>query len=488
MTGSAGERLDALLRASDAAPESAQQIANAPPDAATAHASDLEGQKEQLLLRTVELQAMASAAEEASRAKSAFLATMSHELRTPINAVLGYAQLLDIGIAGSVNEGQREYLARIASCGEHLLGLVNEVLDLAQIEAGGLRVLHVDALTGPAILQAVDLVRPQAALKSVRLVDDYAQEDGEPFVGDEDRVRQIVLNLLSNAVKFTSEGGTVTINCSREQGTPPEAGSLSGSGPWTAVRVIDTGVGIVDSEQGRVFEAFHQVDGEMTRQQGGTGLGLAISRRLARMMGGDLTLTSVPDEGSTFTLWLPAAREGRSMSESADARTARSGPDYGSADAPGLSAVGDVLRQSIEVVLVAYTDRLRAAVPLGPEMRRTELEDHAVSFLADLAQSLIILSEAGAEAAELLRDGSAIQRTIAEHHGARRCHQGWDLEALRVDHDVFRTEIERVIRMRLPVDNPGVEAAVIVLQSLINRSEAVSIRAWHRTEALPRSG
>ena len=192
MTGSAGERLDALLRASDAAPESAQQIANAPPDAATAHASDLEGQKEQLLLRTVELQAMASAAEEASRAKSAFLATMSHELRTPINAVLGYAQLLDIGIAGSVNEGQREYLARIASCGEHLLGLVNEVLDLAQIEAGGLRVLHVDALTGPAILQAVDLVRPQAALKSVRLVDDYAQEDGEPFVGDEERSASLI--------------------------------------------------------------------------------------------------------------------------------------------------------------------------------------------------------------------------------------------------------------------------------------------------------
>jgi signal transduction histidine kinase len=429
-----------------------------------------------------EAQRSAAAADFANHAKSQFLATMSHELRTPINAVLGYAQLLEIGVGGPVNEAQRGYLQRMAASGQHLLMLVNEVLDLAQIEAGGLRVAHEEALTGPAIQQAIDLVRPQAAAKGISVNDVRENPEGETFVGDEDRLRQIILNLLSNAVKFTSANGVVTVGCTREDETPAAAGRLSGTGPWTALRVIDTGIGIAPEEQGRIFEAFHQVGGDPAYAAGGTGLGLAISRRLARLMGGDLTVESTLGEGSTFTLWLPAARRDRAVPETAAARTARAEPDLGSADAPGLAAVGDVLRVNIEDVLAAYTDRLRAEVEHGQQMRRAELEDHAVSFLADLAQSLVILGEAGTEAADLLRDGSAIQRTVAEHHGARRHAQGWDLEALHRDHEVLREEVERIVRARLPQGNAGVDAAVEVFLGLINQAEAIGVRAWERAE------
>jgi signal transduction histidine kinase len=427
-------------------------------------------------------------ASEANQAKSAFLAVMSHELRTPLNAIMGYAQLLELGLAGPLTRQQQGFLERLAGSSRHLLGLVNDVLDLSKIEAGETRVARVHATTGPAVRAALDLVRPQASARGLRLAvggaaDAPTDDAGVPYVGDEDRVRQVVLNLLSNAVKFTAAGGSVAVAWGTAAETPPAAGHLQGGGPWAFVRVADTGVGIAPEEHGRIFEPFHQVENGHTRTAGGTGLGLTISRRLARLMGGDLTVESAPGVGSAFTLWLPAASvSDAGQPETAAERVARAERELAQLRAPGLGRIGEMLRAAIDDILAGYTDRLRAdpAVPRGRELRRTQLEDHAVSFCADMAQSLVLVGDAGPEAAELLKDGSAIQRAIAEAHGARRHAQGFDEAAVRRDHEILREEVERAVRKRLRPGSTEVDAAVRVLIGLVDRAEAMGVRAWRR--------
>jgi PAS domain S-box-containing protein len=439
-----------------------------------------EAERERLLAETEAARREAAAANEA---KSAFLATMSHELRTPVNAVLGYAQLLDLGLAGPLTEQQRAYLERLARSSRHLLGLVDDVLDLSKIEAGETRIARADGMTGPAVGAALDVVAPAAAQRGVRLVDGRPDEAGVPFVGDEDRVRQVAVNLLSNAIKFTAPGGTVTVTCDTVRTAPPAATRLRGEGPWALVRVEDTGIGIAPEEQGRIFEPFHQVEGGLTRPRGGTGLGLAISRRLAHLMGGDLSVESAPGVGSAFTLWLPAARHDPGQpTETAAARSARADRELTRLEAPGLAEVGEVLHGAVAEVLAGYTDRLRAdpAVPCGAAMTRLQLEDHAISFLADLAQSLVIVGDAGPEAAELLKAGSAIQRTIAAEHGARRHAQGWGEAALRRDQLVFREEVERAVRARLKAGSGAVDEAVRVLLALVDRGQGIAVAAWRR--------
>ncbi|HZF68271.1 MAG TPA: ATP-binding protein [Gemmatirosa sp.] len=439
-----------------------------------------EEERERLLAETEAARLEAAAA---SQAKSGFLATMSHELRTPVNAVIGYAQLLELGLAGPLTEQQRAYLERLARSSHHLLGLVDDVLDLSKIEAGETRILRADGTTGPPVGAALDVVAPAAAARGVRLVDARAEEAGVPFVGDEDRVRQVVVNLLSNAVKFTAPGGTVTVTSETVRTAPPAATHLRGDGPWALVRVADTGVGIAPEEQGRIFEPFHQVEGGHTRTVGGTGLGLAISRQLARLMGGDLSVESVPGVGSAFTLWLAAARQQAGQpDETAVARSVRAERALTRLEAPGLGEVGALLHERVPDVMRAYTDRLRAdpAIPRGAAMTRIQLEDHAISFLADLAQSLVIVGDAGREAVELLKDGSAIQRAIAEAHGARRHAQGWAEAALRRDQQIFREEVERAVRAGLKPGSGAVDDAVHVLLGLVGRGEAIAVRAWRR--------
>lgn len=232
------------------------------------------------------------ALEQAMGARNRFYASMSHELRTPINAVIGYSTLMLDNIYGPLNAKQKEGLQRTLRAARHLLELVNDVLDLSKIEAGKIE-LSLQPVMFPSLIEDLFVtVRP--------LADEYGSSlslemDGESFniVSDPRRVRQILLNLLSNAIKF-GEGKAIRVVCRQDQNNGAE------------VEVIDEGVGIATDDIARIFEEFVQVS---ESKQPGTGLGLPISRRLAQLLDGALTVRSVPGEGSTFRLTLPASLE-----------------------------------------------------------------------------------------------------------------------------------------------------------------------------------
>ena len=233
-------------------------------------------------------------AEAANRAKGEFLATMSHELRTPLNAIGGYAQLMELGIHGVVTSEQLAALDRIQRGQQHLLGLINAVLNYAKLEAGHVEYRTEAVPVCDALEEVAALVTPQARQKGVAVV---LGPCAPTLVAraDPEKVRQVLLNLLTNAVKFTDRGGTITVD---------GAGDAEGR---VALRVRDTGCGIAADQLARAFQPFVQLDQRLTRTQEGTGLGLAISRDLARGMGGDLTAESKPGIGSTLTLTLSAA-------------------------------------------------------------------------------------------------------------------------------------------------------------------------------------
>jgi signal transduction histidine kinase len=247
-------------------------------------------------------------AESANAAKSQFLATMSHEIRTPINGVLGFAELLELGISGSLTPRQREYVQRIMTSSRHLSGLVSDVLDLGKIEAGRIAIAHRPGHLGTAARHAVALVRPLAEAREIELLmQDCGVGSDTRYSGDPQRVEQILVNLLSNAVKFTSVGGRVTVTCPTVDAPTAAPGvPLLGTGRWTCVRVEDTGCGIAPDQLERIFDSFVQGRTALSERAPGSGLGLAISRQLARLMGGELTVESAINVGSTFTLWLPA--------------------------------------------------------------------------------------------------------------------------------------------------------------------------------------
>jgi signal transduction histidine kinase len=228
--------------------------------------------------------------EAASRHKSEFLANMSHELRTPLNAVLGYAELIQDGIYGEVPSKMADVLERIQQNGRHLLGLINDVLDLSKIEAGQLTLSPVDYSMRELVLDVVSATEALAAEKQLALEVD-APANLPPGRGDERRLTQVLLNLVSNAIKFT-EAGSVSIGAKAEDG-------------HFLVTVSDTGVGIAPEDQARIFEEFHQVDSSSTRRKGGTGLGLAIARDIARSHGGDITLSDSPMGGLRATVQVP---------------------------------------------------------------------------------------------------------------------------------------------------------------------------------------
>jgi signal transduction histidine kinase/CheY-like chemotaxis protein len=239
------------------------------------------------------LEARTEELEVAGRHKSEFLAGMSHELRTPLNAVIGFSDVLLDRMFGDLNERQEEYVRDIRDSGRHLLELINEILDLAKIEAGRMEV-DLGVVSLPALLEhAVTMLRDRASAQRVRLTLDVAPGLGT-VRGDELKLKQVVVNLVSNAVKFTPDGGAVDVEAH------PEGGEV-------VVTVRDTGIGIADEERERIFEAFQRGDRGVRTSTEGTGLGLTLSRRIVEMHGGRIWMESRLGEGSTFSFAIPRA-------------------------------------------------------------------------------------------------------------------------------------------------------------------------------------
>ncbi len=237
--------------------------------------------------------------EEASKHKSQFLANMSHELRTPLNAIIGVTEMLREDAGDLKREDEIEPLDRVLRAARHLLGLINDILDLSKIEAGKMEIHIEEFAITPLIDDTVKTIKTLAAKNNNRLVVDCKPDIGV-MQADQTRVRQALLNLLSNANKFT-EGGAVTISVQRHQ----DAGR-----DWITLAVSDTGIGMTPEQVGKLFQDFSQADSSTTRKYGGTGLGLAISRRFCQLMGGDIAVESELGKGSTFTIRLPESAVG----------------------------------------------------------------------------------------------------------------------------------------------------------------------------------
>jgi signal transduction histidine kinase len=239
-----------------------------------------------------QLDAQGQALAEASQHKSAFLANMSHELRTPLNAIIGYSEMLQEEAEETDADAFLPDLQRINAAGKHLLGLINDILDLSKIEAGRMD-LFVESFEVSQLVRDVEAIVQPLVEKNGNTLVVKCPDDAGQMNADLTKVRQTLFNLLSNAAKFT-ERGTISLTVQRE----PE--------DWITFAVSDTGIGMTEEQLGRLFEAFAQAEASTRSKYGGTGLGLAISRHFCRMMGGDLTVTSVHGQGSTFTVRLPA--------------------------------------------------------------------------------------------------------------------------------------------------------------------------------------
>jgi signal transduction histidine kinase len=244
-----------------------------------------------------EIQDKSRQLEVASRHKSQFLSSMSHELRTPLNAIIGLTEMMATNATRFGTEKAQEPLKRVKNAGTHLLGLINQVLDLSKIEAGKLELDPQTVTLAPLIDEVIGTARQLAEQNKNRLVVEAADDLGSLTV-DPMRLRQILLNLLSNACKFTKQG-EVKLKARR----------LVDGRDWIELAVADSGIGMTGEQLGKLFEEFAQAEASTAQRFGGTGLGLAISRKLARMMGGDVTVTSEAGKGSVFTVRLPAGAQ-----------------------------------------------------------------------------------------------------------------------------------------------------------------------------------
>jgi signal transduction histidine kinase len=330
---------------------------------------------------------------EATRTKDRFMAVMSHEMRTPLNAVLGYADLLEMGIGGAMSESQKDYVERIRVGSRHLLDLINDVLDLARADARGLD-LDLRPVDAVAVAEeVVSLLESQAESKGILLTLEPCESDIPLVLADLQRLRQIVTNLIGNAIKFT-ERGSITVSCRIVDRR-------------VEIVVADTGIGIESGAQEQIFTEFFQADGDLTRRQGGSGLGLSISQRLARLMDGDITVESHEGSGSRFTLSLPHAPEGsiQRADDVAD-RERRRTPEVPAEQIP------DVADQA---VVVAYGESGDALVELGQRVHHgvrlvwTTEVDRVPELAREERASLVVIDiachgGAGWNAAHALRE------------------------------------------------------------------------------------
>ncbi len=242
---------------------------------------------------TVALRRSKEEAEKANRAKSEFLSRMSHELRTPLNAILGFAQLLEMA---ALDRDKRESVGQILKAGQHLLGLINEVLEISRIEAGRLSISPEAVMINSAVQETLDLLMPMASRRNIMVRDEIPRDRRRHVLADQQRLKQVLLNVITNAIKYNCDAGTVTISAEEVEGNR------------LRLKVRDTGPGIKPGSETKLFTPFERLGAEQTGVEG-TGLGLALSKRLLEVMGGSIGVENNPDRGATFWMELPLVKD-----------------------------------------------------------------------------------------------------------------------------------------------------------------------------------
>ena len=432
-------------------------------------------------------------AEAASQAKSDFLAIMSHELRTPLNAILGYSELMELGISGDLTDAMRKQVGRIRISAKHLLSLVNDVLDLAKVEAGKLSVATVPAPVADAITAAVTLTQTHALEKNLDLRVAPGAEELPAYIGDDQRVRQILVNLLSNAVKSTASGGKITLES--VVSAPQPGARLLPRNSYICIRVSDTGAGIAKEKLEAIFEPFVQAESGPTRPQEGSGLGLTIGRKLARAMGGDLTVVSEIAEGSTFTLWLPTdvradsdetasdpVTTGDKASIAATAKRADGTPPV-ERQVRGLADVANNVLAQLEPIVSRVVGRIRSdpGIKMATGLRTSQVAAHLTTLVADILSSLAVIEEASGKPSQMLSDAIEIQRLVSERHGSQRARLGWTESALRREFMILREEVDQLIRQAVPpAGDLSADDATAALERFVDQAEFVAVRALER--------
>ena len=367
-----------------------------------------------LMERTLELENLQRAADKANQAKSQFLANMSHELRTPLNAIIGYSEMLMEEVDALDAESARKDLERIRAAGKHLLGLINEVLDLSKIEAGRMEVSLEDTPAEPLLREVVATVQPLVAAKANALELDLAPNLGDLHV-DVTKTRQILLNLLSNACKFT-ERGRIVLAARR---------SRDANGDWITVEVRDSGIGMTPEQMSRLFQPFTQADASTSRKYGGTGLGLAISKRFAELMGGTISARSEAGRGTTFTVALPAVESAHATGEGGRFAAPRGYISTSDLDTRGLAELARRRKHNAHRLVLVVDDD-----PAALEMERRLLEREGFKVVCASG------GEAGLRAArEHLPDLILLDVLMPQH-------DGWSvLSALKADAALARIPV-----------------------------------------------